>query len=83
MTTSIQDEEQDLSSLMPSQPSVSWDSLRKQARQLENEVETKLASLTKAGSNLRRKGAPESAGSSPTDVADLEYETEELLKKVP
>jgi Golgi SNAP receptor complex protein 1 len=82
MTTSIQDEEQDLSSLLPSQPSVSWDSLRKQARQLENEVETKLASLTKSGSNLRRKGAPESSGTSVEEVTDLEYETEELLKRV-
>ncbi|KAH8551296.1 V-snare-domain-containing protein [Umbelopsis sp. PMI_123] len=82
MTTSIQDEEQDLSSLLPSQPSVSWDSLRKQARQLENEVETKLASLTKSGSNLRRKGAPESSGTSVEEVTDLEYETEELLKRL-
>jgi Golgi SNAP receptor complex protein 1 len=82
MTTSIQDEEQDLSSLMPSQPSISWDSLRKQARQLENEAETKLASLTKAGSNLRRKGAAEFPGNSLTEITDLEYQTEEVLKRV-
>ncbi|KAJ2956818.1 hypothetical protein NQZ79_g7390 [Umbelopsis isabellina] len=82
MTTSIQDEEQDLSSLMPSQPTISWDSLRKQARQLENEIETKLASLSKAGSNLRRKGAGESSGSTPQEVNDLEYDTEELIKQV-
>ncbi|CAO3678033.1 unnamed protein product [Umbelopsis vinacea] len=82
MTTSIQDEEQDLSSLMPSQPSISWDSLRKQARQLENEAETKLASLTKAGSNLRRKGAAEFPGNSLTEITDLEYQTEEVLKRL-
>jgi Golgi SNAP receptor complex protein 1 len=82
MTTSIQDEEQDLSSLMPSQPTVSWDSLRKQARQLENEIETKLASLSKVGSNLRRKGAGEPSGSTPQEVNDLEYDTEELIKQV-
>ncbi|KAG2177272.1 hypothetical protein INT43_007929 [Umbelopsis isabellina] len=82
MTTSIQDEEQDLSSLMLSQPTVSWDSLRKQARQVENEIETKLASLSKAGSNLRRKGAGESSGSTPQEVNDLEYDTEELIKQL-
>lgn len=67
---------------MPSQPTVSWDSLRKQARQVENEIETKLASLSKAGSNLRRKGAGETSGSTPQEVNDLEYDTEELIKQV-
>ncbi|CAO3597249.1 unnamed protein product [Absidia cylindrospora] len=40
------DEEADIST--PSQP-LSWDSLRRQARQLENEIELKLASLSKFG----------------------------------
>jgi Golgi SNAP receptor complex protein 1 len=40
------DDETDIS--MPSQP-LSWDYLRRQARQLENEIELKLGSLSKFG----------------------------------
>ncbi|ORZ22533.1 Golgi SNAP receptor complex member 1-like protein [Absidia repens] len=43
-----QDEENEFYS--PSQP-LSWDSLRRQARQVENEIELKLASLSKPGAS--------------------------------
>jgi Golgi SNAP receptor complex protein 1 len=62
------DEEADLS--VGSSPQ-SWDQLRKEARQLENEIELKLASLSKSGQ------APATMNSS-----GQELEAEELLKKV-
>jgi Golgi SNAP receptor complex protein 1 len=48
----------------------SWDQLRKEARTLESEIESKLASLTKIG---------QSTG---LDNTNQEAETDELLKKV-
>lgn len=48
----------------------SWDQLRKEARALEGEIESKLATLTKIG---------QSTG---LDNTNQESETDELLKKV-
>ncbi|KAI8885508.1 Golgi SNAP receptor complex member 1 [Backusella circina FSU 941] len=62
------DEEADLS--VSSSPQ-SWDQLRKEARQLENEIELKLASLSKSGQS------PATMNSS-----GQELEAEELLKKL-
>lgn len=63
------DEETDMSITM-STPVQSWDQLRKEARTLESEIESKLASLTKVG---------QSTG---LDNTGQEKETDDLLKKV-
>lgn len=51
-------------------PTKSWDQLRKEARSLESEIESKLAALSKVG---------QSTG---LDDIGQELETDELLKKV-
>lgn len=51
-------------------PTKSWDQLRKEARSLESEIESKLAALSKVG---------QSTG---LDDIGQESETDELLKKV-
>lgn len=51
-------------------PTKSWDQLRKEARTLESEIESKLAALSKVG---------QSTG---LDDIEQESETDELLKKV-
>lgn len=75
-----EDDEGDLS--VPRSP-LSWDQLRRQARQIENEIELKLASLSKLGAtvatpSLSSDGLPMSTVGRPSQ----EVETEELLKKV-
>ena len=77
----------DLSVLPSSQSSpLSWDHLRRQARQIENEIELKLASLSKLGASVasRSNGSPSSGGndSFPMGKPSQELEIEELLKKV-
>lgn len=63
------DEEADMS--QPSAPTQSWDQLRKEARTLEGEIESQLASLSKMGQST-------------TTLEDggQEAKTDELLKKV-
>jgi Golgi SNAP receptor complex protein 1 len=58
----------DENALISTQPS--WDQLRKEARALEGEIESKLATLTKIG---------QSTG---LDNTNQEAEADELLKKV-
>ncbi|KAI9033807.1 hypothetical protein CLU79DRAFT_725528 [Phycomyces nitens] len=57
---------------------INWDQLRKEARQLENEIELKLASLAKAGANCSTQG------SYPADNSKMsqELEIEALLTKL-
>lgn len=69
-----------------SNASLSWDQLRRQARQVENEIELKLATLSKLGASV---SSPPSHTTSPDSIAmnsmgkpSQELETEELLRKV-
>lgn len=57
-------------SIISSTSTKSWDQLRKEARSLESEIESKLATLSKVGQ------------SNGLDDVGQESETEELLKKV-
>ncbi|KAI9323785.1 snare region anchored in the vesicle membrane C-terminus-domain-containing protein [Dichotomocladium elegans] len=89
MTSS--DDDGDLST-PPSLPPLSWDQLRRQARQVENEIELKLASLSKLGASVSSslQGGNGSNGDSPDGGIPLngigkpsqELETEELLRKL-
>jgi Golgi SNAP receptor complex protein 1 len=63
-------EEADMSTPNTTTTLQSWDQLRKEARTLESEIESKLATLTKIGQ------------SSGLDNTGQEAEAEELLKKV-
>lgn len=63
------DDETDMS-ITPSAPTPSWDQLRKEARTLEGEIESKLASLLKMGQ------------SPSLDDVGQEAETDDLIKKV-
>ncbi|CDH56190.1 golgi snap receptor complex member 1 [Lichtheimia corymbifera JMRC:FSU:9682] len=69
-----------------SNASLSWDQLRRQARQVENEIELKLATLSKLGASV---SSPPSHTTSPDSIAmnsmgkpSQELETEELLRKL-
>ncbi|KAI8849770.1 hypothetical protein BC829DRAFT_432277 [Chytridium lagenaria] len=72
----------------PQQPQ-SWESLRRQARQLENDVESKLVNFARLGSALAGNGSG-SSGMANTSVAagnwasavGLQREIEELLRKL-
>lgn len=69
---------------MPSQP-LSWDYLRRQARQLENEIELKLASLSKAGATTTaRQQQQQQQDISITEVnkGGQELEIDQLLNSV-
>ncbi|KAG2224251.1 hypothetical protein INT45_000282 [Circinella minor] len=77
----------DLSVLPSSQSSpLSWDHLRRQARQVENEIELKLASLSKLGASVasRSNGSLNNGNndSLPMGKPSQELEIEELLKKL-
>jgi len=64
---------------------VTWDSLRKEARQVESEIETKLTSLSKftVRSNTPSQGAGVGSSNSGLDNGDeLEANIEALLEKV-
>jgi Golgi SNAP receptor complex protein 1 len=77
------DDETDIS--MPSQP-LSWDYLRRQARQLENEIELKLGSLSKFGATTtaRQQQQQQQQDTSITDVNKgvQEKEIDQLLNSV-
>ena len=87
MVSSTNDDDGDLS--VPtslSNASLSWEQLRRQARQVENEIELKLATLSKLGASV---SSPPSHTTSPDSIAmnsmgkpSQELETEELLRKV-
>lgn len=66
LTPLLRDDETDLST--PAHPALNWDQLRREARQLENEIDLKLAALSKITPNDDKSG-PEMA-------------IEDLLKKV-
>ncbi|KAI9250958.1 hypothetical protein BDA99DRAFT_522290 [Phascolomyces articulosus] len=76
----------DLSVLPSSQSStLSWDHLRRQARQVENEIELKLASLSKLGASVASQSNGSPGASSDTlsmGKPSQELEIEELLKKL-
>ncbi|KAI8070404.1 hypothetical protein BC940DRAFT_296004 [Gongronella butleri] len=58
-------------------PVLSWDELRRQARQLENELELKLSTLAKLGASSLRQ--PASPHNDTTNKAGQELEIEQLL----
>ncbi|KAG0173811.1 Golgi SNAP receptor complex member 1 [Apophysomyces sp. BC1015] len=62
----LRDDEADLST--PAYPPLSWDQLRREARQLENEIDLKLAALSKISPSNDKPGQ--------------EQEIDDLLKKV-
>jgi golgi SNAP receptor complex member 1 len=66
--------------------STSWESLRKQARQLQNEIELKLTTLSKLGVRGSGATAPMTttmgAGTMATEAETVELEIEDLLGKV-
>ncbi|KAI8384491.1 28 kda golgi snare protein [Radiomyces spectabilis] len=72
MANDAQDEEADLS--IPTS-TLNWEQLRRQARQLINEIELKLAALSKIGADIHNQ-----APTTTREVAQ-QQETEELLKK--
>lgn len=76
LRTDALDDEADIS--MPSQP-LSWDYLRRQARQLENEIELKLASLSKFGATTT---ARQDSGINDMNKAGQESEIDQLLNTV-
>lgn len=68
-----------------SNASLSWDQLRRQARQVENEIELKLATLSKLGASVSSPPSHTSPDSIPMNSLgkpSQELETEELLRKV-
>ncbi|KAI7880418.1 V-snare-domain-containing protein, partial [Lichtheimia hyalospora FSU 10163] len=87
MVSSTNDDDGDLS--VPTSLSnapLSWEQLRRQARQVENEIELKLATLSKLGASV---SSPPSHTASPDSIAmnsmgkpSQELETEELLRKL-
>jgi golgi SNAP receptor complex member 1 len=64
----------------------SWEYLRKQARQLENELEQKLTSYSKIAAQVGRvgyePGSKEGEGITGNSSEAMELELEELIKKV-
>ncbi|ORY94845.1 hypothetical protein BCR43DRAFT_525987 [Syncephalastrum racemosum] len=58
---------------------MSWDHLRRQARQIENEIELKLASLSKLGASVSNSRADDASS---VDKPSQELETEELLRQL-
>ncbi|ORX49792.1 V-snare-domain-containing protein [Hesseltinella vesiculosa] len=60
------------------EPLLSWDDLRRQARQIENELELKLSTLAKLGASTSRQASP----SSDNNKAGQELEIEQLLQNV-
>ncbi|ORZ23088.1 hypothetical protein BCR42DRAFT_403952 [Absidia repens] len=80
LRSDLHDEEADIST--PSQP-LSWDSLRRQARQLENEIELKLASLSKFGATTTARQQQQQPDTAFTDAKDgQEKEIDQLLNKL-
>lgn len=78
------DDDGDLSISSSSQSPQSWEQLRRQARQVENELEIKLASLSKLGASVSSPAASTMEGIQLDSVGkpSQELEIEELLKKV-
>ncbi|KAI9485146.1 Golgi SNAP receptor complex member 1, partial [Zychaea mexicana] len=60
----------------------SWDHLRRQARQVENEIELKLASLSKLGATVASRSTGPGGDALPMGKPSQELEIEELLKKL-
>ncbi|KAI8141102.1 hypothetical protein BJV82DRAFT_519167 [Fennellomyces sp. T-0311] len=84
LTQDQDDDDGDLS-VPSSQSPLSWDHLRRQARQVENEIELKLASLSKLGASVassRSPGSPDSVPLNNLGKPSQELEIEELLKKL-
>lgn len=67
-----------------SNASLSWDQLRRQARQVENEIELKLATLSKLGASVSSppSTSPDAIAMNSLGKPSQELETEELLRKV-
>lgn len=67
-----------------SNASLSWDQLRRQARQVENEIELKLATLSKLGASVSSppSTSPDAIAMNSMGKPSQELETEELLRKV-
>ncbi|KAI8086061.1 uncharacterized protein BX664DRAFT_264368 [Halteromyces radiatus] len=80
MRNDLLDEEADIST--PTQ-GLSWDQLRRQARQLENEIELKLASLSKIGATTTaRQQQQDTSLSDGNNKAGQEVEIEQLLNNL-
>ncbi|CDS02604.1 hypothetical protein LRAMOSA00009 [Lichtheimia ramosa] len=67
-----------------SNASLSWDQLRRQARQVENEIELKLATLSKLGASVSSppSTSPDAIAMNSMGKPSQELETEELLRKL-
>lgn len=75
----MSNQDEDDGDLSTPSSAMSWDHLRRQARQIENEIELKLASLSKLGASVSHS-RPDDASS--VDKPSQELETEELLRQV-
>ncbi|CAF3351047.1 unnamed protein product [Rotaria socialis] len=78
-----------INSRMSTAPATDWEDLRKQARQLENEVDTKLMSFSKLCSNYvardhttNHHGIDSPTTSTPTSFETMSIEIEKLLERL-
>ncbi|CAF0763897.1 unnamed protein product [Adineta ricciae] len=72
-------------SRMPTNPGADWEDLRKQARQHENEIDTKLVSFSKLCSNYASHDLNDSslsATTSPSSFEGMSIEIEKLLERL-